>query len=142
MSKTEKERKSPLVLIVDDDITVRLLVRRCLEKVGFVVEEASDGEKALSSFENLHPDIVLLDVRMPGMDGFEVCEEIRKLPGGNLLPILMVTGLDDMESINRAYEAGATDFITKSVNWEVLSHHVRFILRASQASSSSGRVNV
>jgi DNA-binding response OmpR family regulator len=132
MSKTEKERKSPLVLIVDDDITVRLLVRRCLEKVGFVVEEASDGEKALSSFENLHPDIVLLDVRMPGMDGFEVCEEIRKLLEGNLTPVLMVTGLDDMESINRAYEAGATDFITKSVNWEVLSHHVRFILRASK----------
>lgn len=126
------EREHPVVLIVDDDITVRLLVRRCLEKVGFVVEEASDGEKALSSFENLHPDIVLLDVRMPGMDGFEVCEEIRKLPEGNLTPVLMVTGLDDMESINRAYEAGATDFITKSVNWEVLSYHVRFILRASK----------
>jgi diguanylate cyclase (GGDEF)-like protein/PAS domain S-box-containing protein len=67
------------------------------------------------------------------MDGFEVCQEIRRLPQGNLTPILMVTGLDDMESINRAYEAGATDFITKSINWEVLSHHVRYMIRANQA---------
>jgi diguanylate cyclase (GGDEF)-like protein/PAS domain S-box-containing protein len=133
LSKAEKERKRPVVLIVDDDISMRLLERRCLEKGDFVVEEASDGEKALSSFEKIHPDIVLLDVRMPGMDGFEACQEIRRLPEGNLTPILMVTGLDDMESINRAYEAGATDFITKSTNWEVLSHHVRYMLRASQA---------
>ena len=138
MSETEKERKSPVVLVVDDDIAMRLLERRWLEKGGFVVEEASDGEKTLSSFENILPDIVLLDVRMPGMDGFEVCKEIRRLPKGNLTPILMVTGLDDMESINRAYEAGATDFITKSTNWEVLSHHVRYMIRASQAFTKLG----
>ncbi len=138
MEKTELEREQPIVLIVDDDITVRLLERRCLEKAGFIVEEAHDGEMALSAFEHIHPDIVLLDVKMPGMDGFEVCEEIRKLPEGNLIPILMVTGLEDMESINRAYEAGATDFITKSVNWEVLSHHVRYMLRASRAFTQLG----
>jgi diguanylate cyclase (GGDEF)-like protein/PAS domain S-box-containing protein len=138
MEQPELEREQPIVLIVDDDITVRLLERRCLEKAGFVVEEAHNGEMALSAFERLHPDIMLLDVRMPGMDGFETCKEIRKLPGGNLTPILMVTGLDDIESINCAYEAGATDFITKSVNWEVLSHHVRYMLRASRAFTKLG----
>ncbi len=139
MEQVMLEREHPVVLIVDDNVAERLLQRRALEKVGFTVEEAEDGEKALSSFENLRPDIMLLDVRMPGMDGFEVCEKIRKLPGGNLVPILMVTGLDDFESINRAYEAGATDFITKSINWEVLSHHVRYMLRASTAFSKLGR---
>jgi diguanylate cyclase (GGDEF)-like protein/PAS domain S-box-containing protein len=139
MEQPELERAQPIVLIVDDDVTVRLLERRCLEKAGFIVEEAHDGEMSLSAFENIHPDIVLLDVKMPGMDGFAACEEIRKLPEGNLTPILMVTGLDDMESINRAYEAGATDFITKSVNWEVLSHHVRYMVRASRAFSQLGK---
>ena len=139
MGQTELEREQPIVLIVDDDVTVRLLERRCLEKAGFIVEESHDGEMSLSAFEHIHPDIVLLDVKMPGMDGFAACEEIRKLPEGNLTPILMVTGLDDMESINRAYEAGATDFITKSVNWEVLSHHVRYMVRASRAFSQLGK---
>ena len=139
MSMTEMVREKPLVLIVDDDLTVRLLERRCLEKAGFIVEEAHNGEMALSAFERTNPDIVLLDVRMPGMDGFEVCEEIRKLPGGGLTPVLMVTGLDDIESISRAYESGATDFITKSTNWEVLSHHVRYMVRASRAFSDLGK---
>jgi diguanylate cyclase (GGDEF)-like protein/PAS domain S-box-containing protein len=70
---------------------------------------------------------------MPGMDGFRVCEEIRKLPGGELVPILMVTVLDDIESINQAYEVGASDFISKPLNWEVVSHHLRYMLRASRA---------
>jgi diguanylate cyclase (GGDEF)-like protein len=138
MRHTVLEREKPIVLIVDDDLSMRLLERRCLEKAGFIVEEAYDGEMALSFFEKIHPDIVLLDVRMPGMDGFEACKEIRSIPGEDLTPILMVTGLDDMESINSAYEAGATDFIAKSTNWEVLSHHVRYMLRASQAFTKLG----
>lgn len=127
------ETEHALVLIVDDDLSVRLLERRSLEKAGFIVEEAENGEIALSSFKRLRPDAVLLDVRMPGMDGFTVCEEIRKLPGGELIPILMVTGLDDIESINRAYEAGASDFISKTLNWEVVSYHLKYMLRASRA---------
>src|SRR5918992_3220638 len=75
----------------------------------------------------------MLDVNMPGMDGFTVCTELRRMPVGNGIPVLMVTGLDDEASINRAYEVGATDFITKPINWPVLGHRVRYILRASQA---------
>ena len=73
----------------------------------------------------------MLDVMMPVMDGFAACAEIRKNPEGQLTPILMVTGLDDVDSINRAYEAGATDFMTKPINWPILGHRVKYMLRAS-----------
>jgi diguanylate cyclase (GGDEF)-like protein/PAS domain S-box-containing protein len=131
--------KSPLVLVVDDDPAVRVLMREFLEQDGFAVEEAADGPPALSAFERLRPDIVLLDVVMPSMDGFAVCTALRKLFGGEHTPIVMVTGLDDIESINRAYEVGATDFITKPVNWVILGYRIRYILRASRAIDGIGR---
>jgi len=133
------DTEHPRVLIVDDDLSVRLLERRSLEKAGFIVEEAENGEIALSSFKRLRPDAVLLDVRMPGIDGFTVCEKIRKLPGGELIPILMVTGLDDIESIKRAYKVGASDFISKDLNWEVVSYHLKYMLRASGAFVKLGK---
>jgi diguanylate cyclase (GGDEF)-like protein/PAS domain S-box-containing protein len=133
------DTEHPRVLIVDDDLSVRLLERRSLEKAGFIVEEAENGEIALSSFRRLRPDAVLLDINMPGIDGFTVCEEIRKLPGGELIPILMVTGLDDIESINRAYKVGASDFISKDLNWEVVSYHLKYMLRASRAFVKLGK---
>jgi len=131
--------KSPLVLVVDDDPAVRVLMREFLEQDGFAVEEAADGPPALSAFERLRPDIVLLDVVMPSMDGFAVCTALRKLFGGEHTPIVMVTGLDDIESINRAYEVGATDFITKPINWVILGYRIRYILRASRAIDGLGR---
>jgi diguanylate cyclase (GGDEF)-like protein/PAS domain S-box-containing protein len=124
---------SPLALVIDDDFTVRLLVRQTLENAGIDVAEAEDGERGLHEVIRLDPDIVLLDVMMPGKNGFEVCAEARALPGRSRTPILMMTGLDDSESVNRAYEAGATDFITKPITWPILAHRVRYMLRASQA---------
>jgi diguanylate cyclase (GGDEF)-like protein/PAS domain S-box-containing protein len=129
----EARRAQALVLVVDDDPTMRLLIGESLQQAGFAIEEAEDGLSALTAFERLQPDIVMLDVNMPGMDGFTVCTELRRMPVGNGVPVLMVTGLDDEASINRAYEAGATDFITKPINWPVLGHRVRYVLRASQA---------
>lgn len=125
--------KNPLILIVDDDKQTRLLVRRSLEKSGFSVEEAEDGVQALAAYERLKHDLVLLDVMMTGMDGFEACRRFRKIPGGEEVPILMMTGLDDVASINCAFEVGATDFITKPISWPLLSHRVRYILRNSWA---------
>ena len=118
--------------MVDDDAGQRLLASAALLQGGFSVLEAADGEQALSLFQREQPDIVLLDVIMPGLDGFAVCEVLRQLPGGQHLPIVMVTGLDDVESIERAYQVGATDFITQPIQWLVLHHRVRYILRASQ----------
>ena len=125
--------KKRLVLLIEDERTQRVVLRAALERDGFEVEEAEDGVKGLQAFDRVHPDIVLLDVRMPGMDGFAVCSALRRQPGGNRVPILMLTVLNDIESINRAYEVGATDFITKPVAWPVLGHRLRYMLRASDA---------
>lgn len=125
----------PVALVVDDDRAVCLLARTLLEDTGFTVEQASDGIEALEAFERLKPSIVLLDVIMPNMDGFTVCEKIRGAASGEHVPILMMTGLDDIESINRGYQAGATDFITKPINWAILRHHLRYMWRASMVSN-------
>src|SRR6266704_3137396 len=101
-----------LVLIVDDDRLIRTEMRDLLEQAGYRVEEAEDGNKCLAVFERLQPAIVLLDIIMPGLDGFATCAALRRLPSGMHTPILMTTGLDDVESINHAYQAGATNFIT------------------------------
>ena len=90
---------------------------------------------AIERFPQITPDVVLLDVMMPGMDGYTVCSELRSKPPSAFVPVLMLTGLDDLESINRAYEVGATDFISKPINWGILGHRVRYILRANQAFS-------
>ncbi len=128
---TENER--PVVLIADDDQTMRLLVRGAFEQAGFIVEEATTGEQAVASFSLVRPDLVLLNVLMPGMDGFAACERIRALSGGEHVPVLMVTGLNDTASIRRAYEVGATDFITKPINWIILGQRAQYILRASRS---------
>ena len=132
-----RHRDSPspkqLVLVVDDDVTMRLLARETLEQAGFRVEEAADGGAGVAAFERLRPDIVLLDVQMPVLDGFGACAALRKLEGGDHVPVLMMTGLDDSDSINRAYEVGATDFITKPIAWPMLGHRVRYLLRANRA---------
>jgi diguanylate cyclase (GGDEF)-like protein/PAS domain S-box-containing protein len=128
----QRSRKQRLVLIADDDPTMRILVREALEPHGLDVVEVDGGEAALDAFARLEPDVVLLDVQMPGMDGFEVCERIRLHPGGRHTPVMMMTGLDDVESIRRAYEAGATDFVTKPIPWLLLSHRVRYLLRAAE----------
>ena len=78
------------------------------------------------------PDVVVLDAMMPGKDGFEVCRELRTLPGFDALPVLMLTGLDDDASITRAYEAGATDFFVKSSQWSLLAGRLRYLLRSAR----------
>lgn len=133
MNEQSTARPKPLVLVADDDENMRLLVRESLEPAGFDVDEAENGIEALSAFERSRPDIVLLDVMMPEMDGFAACSQLRSRPGGAHVPVLMVTGLDDVESINRAYDVGATDFITKPIKWANLKHHVRYMLRAAHA---------
>ncbi|MCC6246723.1 MAG: EAL domain-containing protein [Rubrivivax sp.] len=121
------------VLVVDDDAGGRRLTRATLAKAGFAVSEAGDGQAALDAMCTAMPDLVLLDVSMPVMDGFTACAELRRLPGGERVPVVMMTGLDDTASIERAFEAGATDFITKPINWAVLPHRVRYMMRASAA---------
>ena len=123
---------APLALIVDDDAGLRMLAREALEACGLRIEEAPDGAAGLAAFQRLRPHIVLLDVMMPNMDGFETCLQLRRLARGANTPVLMMTGLDDSASIERAYESGATDFITKPITWPILGHRVRYMLRSAQ----------
>ena len=123
----------PRILVVDDDAGGRRLTRATLSKAGFAVTEAGNGQLALDAMRAGMPDLVLLDVSMPVMDGFTACAELRAMPGGDRVPVVMMTGLDDTQSIEHAFEVGATDFITKPINWAVLPHRVRYMLRASSA---------
>lgn len=125
--------RRPTVLIIDDDTVTRLLGREALEQSDWSVEEAENGRLGIEAFVQRPPDLVLLDIMMPEMDGFAVCSELRRLPGGTHTPILIMTGLEDYQSITQAYEAGATDFIVKPINVPLLGHRMRYMLRAGQA---------
>jgi len=128
-----------LVLIVDDDPSIRLLLSEALEAAGFRVAMAEDGEQALAFMSEYVPDLVMLDVLMPGMDGFEVCSRIRENPERSDTPIVMITGNKDLSSIQRAYDLGVTDFITKPIPWEVIGYRINFIIRATGAFSELKR---
>lgn len=126
-------RAKPLVLVVDDELAARLITRATLEEDGFDVVEAPNAAQALALFQDCRPDVVLLDVMLPDGDGVALCERIRGLPHGRDVPIAMVTGVNDNDSIQRAFQSGATDFITKPIAWGTLPHRTRFLLRAHQA---------
>ena len=121
------------VLVVDDDSFVRVLASRCLMAMGLTVVEAEDGPSAIRHAREAAPDLVLLDVEMPGMDGFETCAELRSLFPHRELAILIATGHTDKATIDRAFEAGASDFVHKPLDWALLQHRVRFLLRAHGA---------
>ena len=120
------------VLIVDDDPGARLLMGSALEIAGFSVATAADGASALEAFRIRPADCVILDVVMPGMSGFDVCRALRERADSRHVPVLMQTSLDDMESVNHAYEAGATDFSSKGINPMLLAQRVKFLIRAKQ----------
>src|SRR5574337_43064 len=121
------------ILIIDDDALTRTLAGEALREAGFNVVEAESGEAGLAAFEAQRPDLVLLDVVMPGLDGFEVCRRLRAHPRLGHVPIIMLTGLEDTESIEKAYDSGATDFISKPINWALLRYRIGYVMRAAAA---------
>ena len=132
MSPHNSSDQLPKVLVVDDDMAGLLMAAEALDAAGFDVIEAEDGQIAIEQFELHKPDVVVMDVVMPRMNGFDSCAAIRKCEGGEHVPILMVTGLDDVESIQKAYEAGATDFVTKPINFFLLPYRVRYMMRSAR----------
>ncbi len=136
LMNAQGRRNQPLVLVVDDEDVMRLLARESLEQAGFAVMEAADGAEAVEVFQDVQPDIVLLDVKMPVLDGFGACARLRETASGLHTPILVMTGLDDVDSIERAYRAGATDFVNKPINWVILGHRVEYMLRASRSAQA------
>lgn len=128
--------EKPLILIVDDDSGIRSVLRLLMEREGYRVTEAGTGIEAVAAFEQWRPDIVLMDLLMPVMDGAAACARIQQLPEGPRSPVLMITALDDRESIDRCFEAGATDYITKPVKSAVLRQRMRHLLRTRQAETA------
>jgi diguanylate cyclase (GGDEF)-like protein len=120
------------VLVADDDRLLRDIAAATLESAGFTVEAVASGDAAVAACARAMPDMVLLDVEMPEGDGYQACANIRALPGGFDVPVVMVTGLDDPLSINLAYDAGATDFVVKPINWALLVHRIRYVLRGAR----------
>ncbi|MEM8867937.1 MAG: response regulator [Verrucomicrobiota bacterium] len=104
------------ILVVDDDEIIRKLLRRVLERGGFSVDEAASGEDALARIESQKPDLILLDVVMDGIDGFNTCRRIKALEGMDEVPIVFVTGRSDTSSIVEGLNAGGSDYITKPIN--------------------------
>lgn len=122
----------PKVLIVDDERVIRTILAKLLHREGYQVIEAESGEIALTQYQQFAPDLVLLDAKLPGLDGFACCQKIRHMATGEYVPILMVTGLEDDASIARAFQAGATDYITKPIRTSVVMGRIRYLIRAAQ----------
>ncbi len=131
MTDTMQESR-PLILTIDDDM-ILLMLKDILSREGFEVLSATSGQAGLDMFRERHPDLVLLDVMMPEMDGFACLEALRAIPSNSLLPIVMLTGADDMKSIHRSFGLGATDFIAKPFSWPTLPYRLRYMLSSSEA---------
>jgi DNA-binding response OmpR family regulator len=118
---------TPSVLIVDDESTMRVLIRYSLQHENYRLIEAENGTKAVQLFEQYKPDLILLDLMMPDIDGFETCRHIREKD--KTVPILVLTNLSDDSAISRAFDAGADDFVTKPANWAVLKQRAQRLIR-------------
>ena len=119
----------PTVLVVEDEAALATMLRYNLEKQGFKVDEAVDGQEALTRIAEAQPDIVLLDWMLPVMSGIEVCRQIRRRPQTRDLPVIMVTARTEDQDAVRGLNTGADDYITKPFNMEALLARVRALLR-------------
>ena len=117
------------VLFIEDDDQIRLAIRMALEDEGYEIEEAEDGRSGLSSFERNEPDLVLLDLRLPDIQGFDVCRSMR---ARSIVPIIIVTAQTDTYDLVAGLEAGADDYVTKPVVTKELAARMRALLRRVQ----------
>ena len=138
-------QNAPLVLVVDDDDSLRMLLSIALEQEGYMVVEAADGKECLTAYRQYQPDAILLDIVMPGMDGFACCRELRSIIKSNLsrlyscevaeeilsdrIPIIILSIVDEQNYIEQAFELGATDYMTKPIHWNVLRYRLRYLLQ-------------
>lgn len=125
--------EAPLILIVEDDRMMRTQVRVAMQKAGYKVIEAGNGEQGLIAYNQQKPDLVLLDAMMPVMDGFTCCTKLDELGETYPAPVLMITGLEDKKSVDRAFEVGASDYVTKPIHWPVLQQRVKRLIESHRA---------
>ncbi|MBU6498032.1 MAG: phosphate regulon transcriptional regulator PhoB [Rhodospirillales bacterium] len=131
----------PLVLVVEDEPALATMLRYNLEKQGYRVEEAADGQEALTRITETQPDLVLLDWMLPVISGIEVCRQIRRRPNTRELPIIMVTARTEDQDAVRGLNTGADDYITKPFNMEALFARIRALLRRTSTVPTKGRLD-
>jgi DNA-binding response OmpR family regulator len=132
------------LLFVDDDPILREFAAVHLATENSSIDTAADGEEGLARIAEQMPDLVLLDLEMPRIDGFEVLRRLRADPATEHLPVIVVTGREDTGAIDRAFDAGATSFVAKPINWRLLSYQVRYVHRtcANEAELLEERVRI
>ncbi|MCP4491417.1 MAG: EAL domain-containing protein [Gammaproteobacteria bacterium] len=143
MSKPQASQSNKLkALLADDDAGIQLTLSALLKEKGYSVTTVNNGVEVVDTMLHKEFNIVLLDIRMPKMDGFEACKAIRELENGRNVPILMLTGQDDAESIKKAFEVGATDFIAKPINFVLMGFRIDYIVRASNVAEELRKAQV
>ncbi len=140
-ARTVSTAARPLVLVVEDEASLATMLRYNLEKQGFRVEEAVDGQEALLRLTEATPDIVLLDWMLPGLSGLEVCRQIRRRPATRDIPVIMVTARIEEQDTVRGLNTGADDYVTKPFNMEALLARMRALLRRANPVSTRGRLS-
>lgn len=131
--KTDSERyKGKLALVVDDDAVARMIAKQNLLKIGFEVFEADDGDNALTLLDTITPDVILMDVEMERVSGYQACRSLRAMAQFRLVPVIMLTAHGDADSVEKAFDAGATDFVTKPVSWSLFKHRIQYVLRGTE----------
>ncbi len=136
MSSMSAAGQKPLVLVVEDEAALMTMLRYNLEKQGYRVEEASDGQEALTRIGEIRPDAVLLDWMLPGMSGLEVCRQIRRRPTTRDMAVIMLTARVGDQDAVRGLNTGADDYITKPFSMDALSARLRALLRRSSTHST------
>ena len=139
--QSHQEKKPPqTVLVIDDEGNIIEVVRLGLRYEGFHVESASDGEQGITAAQRINPDIIILDLGLPDMDGVEVCQRLRANPTTRDIPILMLTARDELQDRINGLESGADDYLTKPYEFDELVARIRAILRRQQRNTQGGAV--
>lgn len=126
------ESSAPLILVTDDDDIMRTMVYETLIQLGYRVIQASSGQDCLKAYLHYSPDLVLLDLEMPEMNGIQCCQELRSLTKNDLSPILIMSASTHPEAMEQAFAAGATDYLTKPISWPIFKQRVQQALQTKQ----------
>jgi two-component system, sensor histidine kinase and response regulator len=137
-----RPRRTRRILVVDDDPILREFAIVHLATPAATIETACDGVAGRARLAKEHFDVLLLDIEMPRLDGFSLLQEIRADERLGRLPVIMLTGHDDIASIDRSYQLGANSFATKPVNWRQLSYQIRSIIRTNRPQGGGDRTEL